>query len=326
MPFISVITPVYNSTKTLKAYLDAIFGSTYKHFEMILIDDGSQEDFQGLLKAYPKVIFKKLEQRHGAYYARNIGAKEARGDILFFLDADISIRNDTLENIVEEFHRRQDIFALIGSYDDEPGAPNTVSQFKFLYHHYIHQHELEYVGSFWTACGAIKKEVFCKLGGFNTEIFRDLNTINDIDFGYRLKREGYQVYNARYIQVKHLKRLSFFEWIMTDIFKRGLPWMKILLEYKDFSPTLNINILSILSVICVWLGILLCVLSMWNNNLFWTVIILGGVFLGCNSELLRFFLKKRGGFFVFTSIPLLFIYYFNCGLCILMFPFFYKRI
>jgi len=326
MPFISVITPVYNGTKTLKACLDAIFESSYKEFELILVDDGCQEDFQDLLKGHPEVILKKLEQRRGAYYARNVGAKDARGDILVFLDADISIRSDTLENVVQVFRGVGDISVLIGSYDDEPAALNTVSQFKFLYHHFIHQHEHEHVGSFWTGCGGIKKEVFFKLGGFNTALFRDLNSINDIDFGYRLKRHGFKVYNARHIQVKHLKRLSFIEWVKTDIFKRGLPWMKILFECKDFSPTLNINLLSVLSVICVWSITILGVLSVWVHSLLWIDVIFWGVFLGCNYELLGFFGKKRGIVFAFISSILLFIYYFNCGLCILMFPVFYKKI
>ncbi|MBF0595831.1 MAG: glycosyltransferase family 2 protein [Candidatus Omnitrophica bacterium] len=325
MSFLSIITPVYNSPETLKAFLDAVFQSTYKNFELILIDDASCEDYRPLLKGYP-VVFKRLEQRRGSYFARNVGVQDARGDILLFLDADILIQPDTLQKVMSVFQQRVDISVLIGSYDDDPGARNLVSQFKFLYHHYIHQHEHEYVGSFWSGCGAIKKNVFCALGGFNVELFHDLNAINDIDLGYRLKKNGFRVYNARNIYVKHLKKLNLMQWVETDIFHRGLPWMKILLRYKDFTPTLNVNYGSIVSLICVWLIVFLIIFSPWVDGLSWFAGILGGVFLGCNYDLLRFLGRKRGIGFLLISIPLLFVYYFNCGLCVLMYPWCYKRI
>ncbi|MBF0594273.1 MAG: glycosyltransferase family 2 protein [Candidatus Omnitrophica bacterium] len=325
MSFLSLITPVYNSPETLKAFLDAVFQSTYKDFELILIDDASSEDYRPLLKEYP-VVFKRLEQRRGAFTARNLGVQESRGDILFFLDADVIIRPDTLEKVMDVFRQRADISVLIGSYDDDPGAHNAVSQFKFICHHYIHQHEKEFIGSFWSGCGAIKKALFCELGGFNTELFHDRNAVIDIDFGYQLRRKGVKVYNARDIQVKHLKKLSFIEWIQTDIFVRGLPWMKIILKYHDFSPTLNINYWSITSLICVWMIIFLSVFSLWVGGLLGSIVVLGGAFLGCNVGLLRHFLEKRGIRFAVIAIPLLFIYYFNCGLCVLMYPFCYKRI
>lgn len=308
-----------------EAYLDAIFKSTYKDFELILVDDGSQEDLQSLLKNHP-VVLKKLDHRRGSYYARNIGAQLAKGEILFFIDADIQVRSETLQNTIDIFNRYPDVPAVIGSYDDDPAAKNTVSQFKFLHHHYVHQHGFDYLGSFWTGYGAVKKEIFQRLGGFNCEIFNDLNAVNDIDFGYRLKINGYKVYNARSIQVKHLKRLSFMDWVKTDIFKRGLPWLKILVKYRDFSPTLNVNLQSFLSIASVGLMVIFSLGSIVLKSLFSIVPLLGIMFLIFNFDFLRFLANKRGFIFALYSIPLLFIYYLNCGFCVLFFSFIYKRI
>lgn len=323
--FVSIIVPVHNSFGTLCRHLDSIMCSTYKDYELILVDDGSQEDYREVLKRYP-VVYKRLGQRRGSYYARNVGAEDARGDILVFLDADIVIRSDTLEKIVDIFSQSPDISALIGSYDDDPGAHDTISQFKFLCHHYIHQHERQYVGSFWTGCGAIRSKVFNELGGFNLNLFSSLNSVNDVDLGYRLKERGILVYNARHIQVKHLKKLNLLEWIRTDIFVRGLPWMKILWMHKDFSRTLNINHRTMVSLVSAWLMFLFAAVCLWIHGAVWILGFLAALFLGTNYNLLKFLGQKRGCPFLLACVPLLFIYYFNCGLCVLLFPFFRRRI
>jgi len=317
MPFISIITPIYNSPKTIKAYLDAIFNSTYKDFELVLIDDGSPEDLQEFLKGYPPVIFKKLEHRHGAYYARHQAVEMSHGQVLLFLDADVIVKPETLGKIAAVLEDHPEASGMIGSYDDSPQAGNTVTQFKFLYHHYIHQHEGEYVGSFWTGCGAVRKDVFKKLDGFNLSFFHELNAVMDIEFGYRLKLNHYKIYNARHIQVKHLKKLTFVNWVSTDFLTRGLPWVKIMLSYRQFYPTLNINVIGCINVICVWL-MLAAGLAGFFDKVLWAVEgLLLGIFLITHYGLLSFFSAKRGFLFMLKAIPLLWIYYFNCGLCVL---------
>ena len=60
-----------------------------------------------------------------------------------------------------------DMVALFGSYDDEPAETNLLSQYKNLLHHYVHQTSQEDAFSFWTGCGAIRRDIFMEMGGFN---------------------------------------------------------------------------------------------------------------------------------------------------------------
>jgi len=322
---LSIITPIYNSTGTMKQYLDAVFASSYKDFELIIIDDESDDNPQELIKDY-KATYLRLDKRGGSARARNKGAGLAKGTILLFVDPDVIIRPDTLERIVGVFEDHAEVSGLICSYDDSPGSKKLISQFKFLHHHFIHSQGGEYADSFWTGCGAIKKTVFDESGGFDTDFLNDPNTINDIELGYRLKHKGHRIYNAKHIQVKHLKELGFIEWIYTDIFNRGLPWMKIMLARKDFSFKLNVNSNSTLSVISVWATVGLCGLAFLNKIFFIIALVTFGVFLISNYKIFNFFVIKRGYLFSIVSVPLLFIYYLYCGLCAIIGVMLYLKI
>lgn len=316
-PFVSVITPVYNTGETLEPYLKAVFSSTYTDFELIIIDDCSLINPCELLKGY-NLIYHRSEVRQGSFHARQIGAAMAKGRILLFIDADVIIYSDTIAKIVSVFNENDGIAGLICSYDDAPAAMNTISQFKFLYHHYIHQHEKEYVRSFWTGCGAIKKSVFDQIEGFKHSCLAGFDPIKDIELGYKLTQHHFKIYNAKHIQVKHLKSLDFTEWVRTDIFNRGIPWINILLVYKDFKPNLNINIKSYLSVLSVT-GVLISIPLILLNHYFLTVWLLFAVsFFLLNVKIIQFFRVKKGLMFSLKSTILLFVYYFNCIVCVVL--------
>jgi len=64
------------------------------------------------------------------------------------------------------FRRKPDLAAVIGSYDDVPGAPNFLSQYKNLLHHYVHQTASEEASTFWGAAERFD-EIFLEMGGFD---------------------------------------------------------------------------------------------------------------------------------------------------------------
>ena len=106
--------------------------------------------------------------------------------------------------IAAAFQASPNLAALFGSYDDEPFESNFLSQYKNLFHHYVHQTAKVDASTFWSGCGAIRREVFLAIGGFEENYRRP--TIEDIELGYRLKKTGHRIRLLKELQVKHLKR------------------------------------------------------------------------------------------------------------------------
>lgn len=101
---ISVIIPTYNEAKVLENCIDSLKLQTQKDFEIIVIDDGSTDTtplkLRGATKTLPNFSF--IEQKHeGPGAARNLGVKNAKGDILVFVDADMTFDKDFLFKLTE---------------------------------------------------------------------------------------------------------------------------------------------------------------------------------------------------------------------------------
>lgn len=100
---ISVITVCYNAVDSIQGTLESIKNQTYKNIETIIIDGGSTDGTQQIIKKYSPNYYVS-EADSGIYNAMNKGIKAATGDILFFLNADDSLySNDVLKNVAKEF-------------------------------------------------------------------------------------------------------------------------------------------------------------------------------------------------------------------------------
>ena len=100
---LSVIIPTYNEEKVVGECINSLDKQTHPDFETIMVDDGSTDGTLDILKALRGKIdnLKILKQKHkGPGAARNLGAKEARGDILVFVDADMTFDKNFLKNLV----------------------------------------------------------------------------------------------------------------------------------------------------------------------------------------------------------------------------------
>lgn len=318
-PTVSVIVPVFNGSEHIRTCLEAIFSSTCRDFECIVVDDGSKDDTLLMINRF-QVNVLILPKTYGPAYARNRGVEVSKGRILLFIDADVAIRPDTITRVIEDFEKMPAIDALFGSYDDEPGAPNFLSQYKNLFHHYIHQHGKKDASTFWCGCGAIKRDVFIKFGGFN-ENFR---FIEDIELGYRLKaahpvrnkaisnRMSHSIYLDKSLQVKHLKKYTFLGLLASDIFGRAIPWTMLMLSSGNTVNDLNTKTGNKISLFVAML--LTCsvpfVWTLWGRYSF---ILLFSVFYLLHKDFYGFFINKRGVFFVLQVIPLHLLYYLYSG-------------
>jgi glycosyltransferase involved in cell wall biosynthesis len=312
---ISVIIPVSNGGDEFRVCLSRLAEADPAPYEIIVVANGDTDGSSQLAEQYGVLV---LREPHpiGPAKARNIGAEKAQGDIIFFVDADVTIQPDAIDQIGHIFNQTNSPEAVIGSYDDEPAMPNFISQYKNLMHHFVHQSGKQEASTFWGACGAIKRDAFLAVGGFDEKYIQP--SIEDIELGYRLIAAGNKIHLAKNLQIKHLKHWGVISLIRTDFFNRALPWAYLILQQNEFVNDLNIDISSRISVALSYLFIA-CILFGWV----WPWLLLpGGIFLlviiGLNSPLYRFFYKKRGLGFMVLAIFWHYLYFLYSGLAFII--------
>lgn len=97
---ISIVVPIFKVEKYLQRCIDSILSQTYKHYELILVDDGSPDNCPKICDDYAnknKNIFAIHKKNAGVSEARNAGIKMAKGKYLTFIDADDYVNENLLE-------------------------------------------------------------------------------------------------------------------------------------------------------------------------------------------------------------------------------------
>lgn len=242
---ISVVIPALDAERYLETCLSDLERSLVRPLEVIVVDDGSTDRTAEIARAHGAKVL-STGGPLGPAAARNMGAREARGEILFFIDADVCVHPGTIRRVAESFASDPGLDALIGSYDDTPGSPDFLSQYKNLMHCYTHQVGKRQASTFWSGCGAVKRAVFLEHSGFATAYGRP--AIEDIELGYRMRREGRKIVLDRDLLVKHLKRWTFWNLVKTDVMDRGVPWTELILRDGNMPNDLNVQLSQRVSV------------------------------------------------------------------------------
>lgn len=308
---VSAIVPVHYGSEAFCKCLSSLAEATPPPDEIIVVADGETDGAWRQARMYGARVLKHDVAR-GPAYARNQGALAASGDVLFFVDADVVIRPDTVVRIRETLERDPSLSALIGSYDDAPAHEGFLSQYRNLLHHFTHQTACEEASTFWGACGAIRRETFLALGGFDEAYQR--SCIEDIDLGYRLKQAGYRIRLCKEIQVKHLKKWSAASMVKTDIFHRALPWTELMFKHRKFRKDLNLRTENRFSVVAVFvlLGALLA--AFWYPPFYLLGGVMAALLMVLNASFYRFLLHERGLLFCLGALPWHWLYYGYSGL------------
>ena len=136
MPKASVIVPVYNVEKYLEECLDSIMNQTYQDFELILIDDGS-EDLSGKIcdeyaKKYDNIMVIHQENQ-GQAAARNNGVKIARAEWVMFVDSDDVIHQDLLKFLFESVMSSNSRMAVANRIKSEVIPKDFFKNYSFVY-------------------------------------------------------------------------------------------------------------------------------------------------------------------------------------------------
>lgn len=199
-PQVSVIIPAYNAQETIAQAIEAVLAQDFiQPFELIIVDDGSLDPTPGIIARYPAVRYIRQENA-GPASARNHGAREARGRVLIFTDADCCPGPSWITKLMRGF-LHNGVGVVAGSY----GIANPRSLLARLIHAEImfRHHKLmpEYIRAFGSYNFAISKKLFMEVGGFNDRYRRASGEDNDLS--YKIVARGELIYFCKDATVDH---------------------------------------------------------------------------------------------------------------------------
>ena len=175
-PLVSVIIPVYNGARFLRACLESVFAQTYRPFEVIVVDDGSVDDSGRIAQSFPEVRYIQ-QANQGVAAARNKGLEAARGEFYAFLDQDDLWKPEKLKLQIEYLQSHPEIGYTLTQQQFflEPGATLPPWFRKDL---------LATVHTGWVlGTLVVRRTTFEKVGNFAT----DYSAANDSDWFFRAK-------------------------------------------------------------------------------------------------------------------------------------------
>src|SRR5437763_12565764 len=121
-PRVSVITIFYNAAEFLGEAIESVLAQDYRHFELLLVDDGSTDAGSAIAQSYSERESDRIRYLHhagrdnrGMSASRNLGIREARGEIIAFIDADDRWRSNKLSEQLAIFDRFPEVYASCGT-------------------------------------------------------------------------------------------------------------------------------------------------------------------------------------------------------------------
>jgi glycosyltransferase involved in cell wall biosynthesis/MoaA/NifB/PqqE/SkfB family radical SAM enzyme len=189
-PMLSVIIPIYNDEKYIGKCLDSIFDSDYPDFEVIIVNDASTDRSSDIIKRFLCRVI-DLEKNRGVAYARNEGARAAKGDVLVFFDSDVVVEKDTLSKFARAY---EDPNVKICQCRITPHSltPGFASEFVAIMLDYRAGLMVPYTTYLLTMAFSIKRSVFFEIGGFNTNF--KLSGGEEFEIGTVIQRHNYKMF------------------------------------------------------------------------------------------------------------------------------------
>lgn len=270
-PLVSIIIPTKDNYKYIKDCLDSVLKlSTYKNYELIIVDTGSEDKrvfdlYKEVKKRHEKTKILNWKKEFNFSQVCNYGAVSSQGEFLLFLNNDTRvISSDWIESMLEHAERKeigavgckllyagdkiQHAGVILGMKNRKAGIRGIAGHiFRGLPDHYFKSHLIDSVRNYSAVTGAclmISREKFNKVGGFDQK-FRI--AFNDVDFCLKLIKAGYLNIYTPYSVLYHFESLTIgqigdkrrnvkeFKKEVNEMYKR---WKEII----DNDPSFNINL------------------------------------------------------------------------------------
>lgn len=183
IPIISVIVTSYNRELYVAETIQSILASTYKNYELIIVDDCSTDKTQDIIEDYvskfPQIRYFKNKFNLGEYKNRNLAASYARGKYIKFLDSDDVMSKDCLEIMVLQMEKYSNAaIGLISYFDEKLHERHTIMSPSELYREFYFKGNLINCGPSSTI---IRNDVFVIMNGYQTDPY-----LSDTDFIFRI--------------------------------------------------------------------------------------------------------------------------------------------
>jgi GT2 family glycosyltransferase len=213
-PAVSIIIPVYNSIKYTKFCLESIWQHTNGSYEIIVVNNGSNDRTKDYLGQVPKIRAIHNQENLGFAKAVNQGISVARGDYIIILNNDCIVTAEWTQRLLRVAEKNN--VGIVGVMSNFVGSPQLI-KVKIKNVRSIHQIAQKVRTKynnifFYTArvvgiCMLIKRELIEKIGGFDPRF--SLGTFEDDDFSLRSSLCGYQNAIAKDVFIFHFGSVTF---------------------------------------------------------------------------------------------------------------------
>ena len=209
-PCVSVIIPVYNDPNGIEVTLQSVVKQTYQNsrYEVLAVDNGSTDStmdvITGFAERYPDLITPLEESAvQGSYAARNKGIDESNGEILVFIDADMTVPENWLERIVQSFEINQCDYLGYDVTISTSNRQNLFERYELALAFPIDSY-LEDSNYSPTCAMSVRRSVIESVGRFDESLVSG----GDKEFGRRVAESKYKQYYDDSITVSHPARDS----------------------------------------------------------------------------------------------------------------------
>lgn len=211
-PKVSVLVPVWNEEIGIISTIESIMNNSYNNIELVVVNDGSADSSDKLVKKYIENFYRykdennnneilyKYKENGGKGSALNTALEISSGEIIISIDADCWVDKDAIKNFVKYFSDKE-IMAAVGNVKigNTKKIIGVVQYLEFLFSFYFKKAESVFntIYIIGGAAGAFRREVFDKVGNYNTS-----NITEDIELSVRIQKAGMKIVYASDVLVK----------------------------------------------------------------------------------------------------------------------------
>ena len=305
-PLVSVVIPVKNGETTIGQCLRSIKRSYFKNIEVIVVDDHSTDRTPEIAKSFNARLV-AAEEGAGANAARNLGAKEAKGEIFVFIDADVVVSRETILGIVERLEGDY-LDAVVGIYTARHRNDSLFSQYKNLWIRYSYLKSPPAIDWMFGAISGIRRKAFESIGGFNADLIARHGN-DDLELGKRLARQNVKIELDMEIEVEHLKEYNLFSFVRNE-FTRSAGFVLLARRLGEMGSSIthgfvNVYPSFIFSTLFSVVGVIFLVAFLAGRLPPWYLAAAAGIYFVMNVRFLNYLEQVRGFFAMIVMVPIL---------------------